>query len=207
MILSFLLSVYKNEVDILVCALFSLVVHPFLARLREGMERLLPVGVEDSVVTVFVGSLYITETLNHMWLHLQGDMSAGNFVGNVPSLGEWKLPVNPSSGLAERQNTVSLRQYWNYMLLCRGLQLTLSEPFLGREIQLWTQSCEVLQLLLDVNPLVPDFFFLILTHPVYKMWITQEPEKVALWNKRNFEEKKNWECAACLKYSVRIFVE
>ena len=38
------------------------------------------------------------------------------------------------------------------------------------------------------------------------MWIIQEPEKVALWNKRHFEEKKE-ECAACLKYSVRIFVE
>jgi len=39
------------------------------------------------------------------------------------------------------------------------------------------------------------------------MWIIQEPkEKVALWNKRHFEEK-NGECAACLKYSVLIFVE
>jgi len=28
---------------------------------------------------------------------------------------------------------------------------------------------------------------------------------VALWNKRHFEEK-NGECAACLKYSVLIFV-
>ena len=39
------------------------------------------------------------------------------------------------------------------------------------------------------NPLAPEFF-LILAHPVYKMWITQEPKKVALWNKRHFEEKK-----------------
>jgi hypothetical protein len=38
------------------------------------------------------------------------------------------------------------------------------------------------------------------------MWITQEPKKVALRNKRHFEEK-NEECAACLKYSVLIFVE
>ena len=34
------------------------------------------------------------------------------------------------------------------------------------------------------------FFFKILAHSVYKMWITQEPKKVALWNKRHFEEKK-----------------
>jgi hypothetical protein len=38
------------------------------------------------------------------------------------------------------------------------------------------------------------------------MWLTQEPKKVALWNKRNFEEK-NGVCVACLKYSVLIFVE
>ena len=38
------------------------------------------------------------------------------------------------------------------------------------------------------------------------MWITQEPKKVALRNKRHFEEK-NGECAACLKYSVLISVE
>jgi len=39
------------------------------------------------------------------------------------------------------------------------------------------------------------------------MRIIQEPNKVALWNKRHFEEKKNSDYAACLKYSVRIFVE
>ena len=38
------------------------------------------------------------------------------------------------------------------------------------------------------------------------MWIIHEPKKLALWNKRHFEEK-NGECAACLKYSVLIFVE
>ena len=38
------------------------------------------------------------------------------------------------------------------------------------------------------------------------MSIIQKPKKVALRNKRHFEEK-NGECAACLKYSVLIFVE
>jgi len=38
------------------------------------------------------------------------------------------------------------------------------------------------------------------------MWITHEPKKAALRNKRHFEEKDG-EYAACLKYSVRIFVE
>ena len=44
-------------------------------------------------------------------------------------------------------------------------------------------------------------FLLNFSTPVFKMWIIQEPKKVALWNKRHFDY------AACLKYSVRIFVE
>jgi hypothetical protein len=32
-----------------------------------------------------------------------------------------------------------------------------------------------------INLLAPEFCFLILAHPVYKMWIIQEPKKVALW--------------------------
>ena len=56
------------------------------------------------------------------------------------------------------------------------------------------------------NLLAPEFYIEILAHPVCKMWIIQKPKKVALWNKRHFEEK-NEECAACLKYSVVIFVK
>ena len=33
-------------------------------------------------------------------------------------------------------------------------------------------------------------FFLILAHPVYKMWIIQEPNTSDLWNKLHFEEEK-----------------
>ena len=33
-------------------------------------------------------------------------------------------------------------------------------------------------------------FFLILAHSVFKMWVIQKPNKVALWNKRHFEENK-----------------
>jgi len=39
------------------------------------------------------------------------------------------------------------------------------------------------------NLLAPKFF-LILAHPVYKMWIIQEPNTLELWNKMHFEEKK-----------------
>ena len=42
-----------------------------------------------------------------------------------------------------------------------------------------------------INPLAPEwFFFLILALTVYEMWIIQEPNKLALWNKLRFEEKK-----------------
>ena len=51
-----------------------------------------------------------------------------------------------------------------------------------------------------------NYFFLILAHPVYKMWIIQEPSSLELWNKLHFEEEKNVEYIPCLKYSVPIFV-
>jgi hypothetical protein len=42
----------------------------------------------------------------------------------------------------------------------------------------------------DLNLLAPELFFLILAHSVYKMWIIQEPNKLELWNKLHFKEKK-----------------
>ena len=41
-----------------------------------------------------------------------------------------------------------------------------------------------------INLLAPELFFLILAHPVYKMWIIQEPNMLELWNKLHFEEEK-----------------
>ena len=43
---------------------------------------------------------------------------------------------------------------------------------------------------LGFNLLATDFFFQILAHLVFKMRVIQKPNKVALWNKRHFEEKK-----------------
>jgi len=43
------------------------------------------------------------------------------------------------------------------------------------------------------NLLAPEFYIQILAHPVCKMWIIQEPKKVALWNKSHFEKEKT-EC-------------
>ena len=56
-----------------------------------------------------------------------------------------------------------------------------------------------------IKLLAPELFFLILAHPVYKMWIIQEPNKLELWNKLHL--KKNREYTPSLKYSVPIFVE
>ena len=52
-----------------------------------------------------------------------------------------------------------------------------------------TQSGHHVEFLI-VNLLATDFFFLILAHSVLKMWVIQKPNKVALWNKRHFEEEK-----------------
>jgi len=41
-----------------------------------------------------------------------------------------------------------------------------------------------------LNLLEPELFFLILAHPVYKMWIIQEPNMLDLWNKLYFEKEK-----------------
>ena len=41
-------------------------------------------------------------------------------------------------------------------------------------------------------------FFSNFSTPVFKMWIIQKPNKVALWNKRHFEEKK-WRLHSMLK--------
>ena len=41
-----------------------------------------------------------------------------------------------------------------------------------------------------VNLLAPELLFLISAHPVYKTWIIQDRNKLALWNKLHFEEKE-----------------
>ena len=39
-------------------------------------------------------------------------------------------------------------------------------------------------------PFGAGIIFLNFSTPVYKMWIIQEPNKLVLWNKLHFEEKK-----------------
>ena len=79
-------------------------------------------------------------------------------------------------------------------LTCEVQRATLLRP---KNIPLYT-----------INLLAPEFFFfLILAHSVYTMWIIQKPNTLDLWNKLHFQEEKNGEYIPCLKYSVPIFVE
>ena len=55
----------------------------------------------------------------------------------------------------------------------------------------WPHSAAQTQdLITSFNHLATDYFFEILAHSVFKMWVIQKPNKVALWNKRHFEETK-----------------
>jgi len=60
------------------------------------------------------------------------------------------------------------------------------------ERQIWIQMCNKIKKnsIRLINLLAPELFFLILAHPVYKMWIIQTPNALELWNKLHFEEKK-----------------
>ena len=83
-----------------------------------------------------------------------------------------------------------------------GIALRLSLPFLGkncRQLNAAVQSGSyrterdllsgTVPNTLHCNLSVPEFF-LILAHPVHKMWIIQEPSVLELWNKLYFEGKK-----------------
>ena len=53
-----------------------------------------------------------------------------------------------------------------------------------------------------------NYFFLILAHPVYKMWIIQEPNTLKLWNKLHFEERKKRRVYTMFKiFGTYTFVE
>ena len=58
-----------------------------------------------------------------------------------------------------------------------------------------------------LNLLVPELFFLILAHSVYKIRIIQEPNTLELLNQLHYKERNKGQYIPCLKYSVPIFVE
>ena len=57
-------------------------------------------------------------------------------------------------------------------------------------VRVTTSSCSAFCYGGNVVFLAPELFFLILAHPVCKMWMKQEPNTLELWNKLHFEEKK-----------------
>jgi len=44
------------------------------------------------------------------------------------------------------------------------------------------EDLAIKEIYVDSNLLEPEFYIQILVHPVGKMWIIQEPKKIALWN-------------------------
>ena len=65
----------------------------------------------------------------------------------------------------------------------------------GQQIKTFHTTKETKKFWHNVNFIILTFrrrnyFFLILAHTVYKMWIIQEPNKLELWNKLHFKEKK-----------------
>ena len=61
------------------------------------------------------------------------------------------------------------------------------------EFDVWVNFLKKMSRKSRFNPLTfwhRNYFFLILAHPVYKMWIIQEPNTLELWNKLHFEDEK-----------------
>ena len=110
----------------------------------------------------------------------------------------------------DESTKLALEQVNKYLYLLRGTKCVhfLHSSFSFSLISLFYRQARIhLYVCMSyLNLLATDFFFQILAHPVFKMWVIQKPNKVALWNKRHFEGK-NGDYTACLKYSVRIFVE
>ena len=77
---------------------------------------------------------------------------------------------------------------------CHENQLQKTEVFCRKEMPNLPPYNNLLRICSTIRVILTVWrrnnFFLILVHPVYKMWITQEPNKLALWNKLHFEEEK-----------------
>ena len=91
-------------------------------------------------------------------------------------------------------------------IIFSSLSLSLSLPLTLQTIALRFSTFRIIRTV-QLTFWHRNYFFLILAHPVYKMWIIQEPNTLELWNKLHLEEEKNGEYIPCLKYSVPIFVE
>ena len=83
--------------------------------------------------------------------------------------------------------------HWNWLSeLCVGQSVVVSEGHWYLEYN--AVSCSLIlgnsKKFWEVKLTLWRQFFQILAHPVFKMWVIQKPNKVALWNKWHFEEKE-----------------
>jgi len=74
------------------------------------------------------------------------------------------------------------RHVWNAYCICR--------IFTGNPSNYNVNFTFIQQTWMFFKLLATELLFLILAHSVYKMWITQEPNKLELWNKLHLKEKK-----------------
>ena len=90
-----------------------------------------------------------------------------------------------------QRNTVKIHQNIKQSIMfrptvvvyCKFKPLAPNDIYVCRAAQLTSRRC-ILTLWRRI------FFFQILAHSVFKMWVIQKPNEVALWNKRHFKEKK-----------------
>ena len=129
------------------------------------------------------------------------DRTWDSFLGSKAA-GAWRWPSTPSNAEVNEREDPYLDSLYG-----------LSWPLLG-----WTLCLHVFTCILpEDGPCESqyaaltfwhrNYFFLILAHTVYKMWIIQEQNTLELWNKLHFEEKKKRTVYTTFKISVPIFVE
>ena len=117
---------------------------------------------------------------------------ATNWATEEPCFGSWKgrqsvetvckaQPISYIVGTVGPVSEGKATRAWSCLHICSAGV---------RNLWIYTSTTPYVFMSVLLNLLVTDFFFQILSHPVFKMWVIQKPNKVALRNKRHFEEKK-----------------
>ena len=116
--------------------------------------------------------------------HMQWVASSKNVIGRTPGV------FSPSLVFT----FIPFFVIWRYFELAT---MSLQPRCLGMtwmiHIKLETNNDFIRECIAFINLLTfwgRNYFFLILAHPVYKMWIIQEQNMLELWNKLHFEQEK-----------------
>jgi len=109
--------------------------------------------------------------------------SSGDTVvmANCQSSGDTVVMANCQGIMWKKSRFVLLSYHWTTTKSSRQL---ISSRFLSRS----SNSLNIP--VIYIKLLAPELFFFILAHPVYKMWIIQEPNTLDLLNKLHLEEEK-----------------